>query len=274
MNLYYNYYKLLFILVSALLLPIAAQNKVSNDNSGNTPIGKITLPLGKVTSQPPGKYSWLRARVNQDVFINERIRTKSKSRCEVTFSPKNVLRIGENSIITLEESKLGVSKYMLSSGRSWLSIFTKNNNIELRTPGAVAAIRGTVFRVDCDKNYSTFRVYSGRVDVTPLNPDGETISDTSFRVEAGNEIRFVNDFDEYIKNYMKEMDEFKDQKESEFQQFVRQRNVEYQNFVNEQKKAFTAYKSIYYTQTAIDILEDRKLPWVSWNLERDILLEK
>ena len=158
-TMFFKTYRPFFTLVLALLflLPVSAQdNDPATQDSNDSPIGKITLPLGKVTSQPPGKYSWLKARVNQEVFVNEKIRTKAKSRCEITLAPKRVLRIGEQSLITLEEPELGVNKYNIKSGRSWLSIFTKNNNIQVRTPGAVASIRGTVFRVDCDKNYSTF----------------------------------------------------------------------------------------------------------------------
>ena len=276
-TMFFNNYRLFFTLVLALLflLPVSAQDNDSAPQASNdSPIGKITLPLGKVTSQPPGKYSWLRARVNQDVFVNEKIRTQAKSRCEITLAPKRVLRIGEQSLITLEEPELGVNKYNIKSGRSWLSIFTKNNNIQVRTPGAVAAIRGTVFRVDCDKNYSTFTVYSGSVEVTPFGPDGISLVDTTFNVGAGNELKVVSDFEEYMQQQMKEMDEFKDQQERELQQFIRQRNAEYQNFVNEEKKAFAVFKSIYYSQTVIDMAKDRQLDWVSWNLERDALLEK
>ena len=136
------------------------------------PFGKITLPLGKVDLQNSLEGGWTRARPNQPVFEGNIIRTLQKSRCEITLTGGGKIRIGEQSELVLNQVSVRpmVKNFSanLKKGNIWVSAkaaFGEKKNISVRTPTAVAAIRGTKFRAKAGDDESSVLVYDGRVDV-------------------------------------------------------------------------------------------------------------
>ena len=128
------------------------------------PFGKISLPLGKV--EVKGGADWVRAKPNQAVFQGNMIRTLTKSRCEITLIGGGKVRIGENSELELNEVSVQpmVKNYNanLKKGNVWVSAkaaFGEKKNIAIRTPTAVAAIRGTKYRAKAGESESTVKVY-------------------------------------------------------------------------------------------------------------------
>jgi len=135
------------------------------------PFGKITLPLGKVDVST-AENKWSRAKPNQPVFEGNVIRTQVKSRCEITLTGGGKLRIGEQSELELNEADVKpMSKNFnanLKKGNIWVSAkaaFGEKKNIAVRTPTAVAAIRGTKYRAKAGDDESSVLVYDGKVDV-------------------------------------------------------------------------------------------------------------
>ena len=136
------------------------------------PFGKITLPLGKVDLQNSLEEAWKRARPNQLVFEGNIIRTLQKSRCEITLTGGGKIRIGEQSELVLNQVSVRpmVKNFSanLKKGHIWVSAkaaFGEKKNISIRTPTAVAAIRGTKFRAKAGEDESSVLVYDGKVDV-------------------------------------------------------------------------------------------------------------
>jgi len=137
-----------------------------------TEFGKITLPLGTVQVQPSGKSDWERAKVRHPVFVKDKIQTKAKSRAEITLSGGAKVRIGESSELELTEANVKPLQKNhnanLNSGKIWVSAkaaFGEKKNVVIRTPTAVAAIRGTKYRVNAGEEESSVLVYDGEVDV-------------------------------------------------------------------------------------------------------------
>ena len=135
------------------------------------PFGKISLPLGKVEFKTENA-DWARAKPNQPVFEGTLIRTQAKSRCEITLTGGGKVRIGENSELELNDAdvKPMVKNFNanLKKGNIWVSAkaaFGEKKNIAVRTPTAVAAIRGTKFRAKAGEDESSVMVYDGKVDV-------------------------------------------------------------------------------------------------------------
>ena len=133
--------------------------------------GKITLPLGRVeVSLSEGK--WERAKPNQKVFEGNVIRTQARSRCEITLTGGGKVRISENSELELNDAEVKpMAKSFnanLKKGNVWVSAkaaFGEKKSINLRTPTAVAAIRGTKYRAKAGEDESSVLVYDGKVDV-------------------------------------------------------------------------------------------------------------
>ena len=137
---------------------------------GQKPFGKISLPLGRVQVQSNG--DWSRAKPNQPVFEGNSIRTQAKSRCEITLKGGGKVRIGENAELKLNEAdvKPMVKNFNanLKKGSVWVSAkaaFGEKKNVAVRTPTAVDAIRGTVFKAKAGDSESSVQVYDGNVDV-------------------------------------------------------------------------------------------------------------
>ena len=135
------------------------------------PFGKISLPLGKVEVST-AENKWSRAKPNQPVFEGNVIRTQVKSRCEITLTGGGKIRIGEQSELELNEADVKpMAKSFnanLKKGNIWVSAkaaFGEKKNIAVRTPTAVAAIRGTKYRAKAGDDESSVLVYDGKVDV-------------------------------------------------------------------------------------------------------------
>ena len=139
---------------------------------GQKEFGKITLPLGRVEVQSAGSDQWKRAGVNKTVFVNDKIRTRAKSRAAISLKSGGEMRIGQNSTLELMRADvMAMQKEFqanLKKGNIWVSAeagFGVKNNVSVGTPTAVAAIRGTKYRVAAGDDESSVLVYNGKVDV-------------------------------------------------------------------------------------------------------------
>lgn len=141
-------------------------------HSAGKQFGKISLPLGKVEVQSSGSDSWEKAKPNRPVFEGDIIRTAAKSRAEITLKGGGKIRLGEKSELELNEANVKPMtknfKAKLKRGNVFVSAkaaFGEKKNVQLRTPTAVAAIRGTKYRAKAGEDESEVLVYDGKVDV-------------------------------------------------------------------------------------------------------------
>ena len=121
---------------------------------GQQPFGKITLPLGMVEVSKNNN-TWVKAKPRQSVYEGNIIRTKAKSRCEITLTGGGKIRIGEKSELELNGAEVKpMAKSFnanLKKGNVWVSAkaaFGEKKNIAVKTPTAVAAIRGTKYQCE------------------------------------------------------------------------------------------------------------------------------
>lgn len=140
--------------------------------SAGKQFGKISLPLGMVEVQSSGSDSWEKAKPNRPVFEGDIIRTAAKSRAEITLKGGGKIRLGEKTELELNEANVKPMtknfKAKLKRGNVFVSAkaaFGEKKNIQLRTPTAVAAIRGTKYRAKAGEDESEVLVYNGKVDV-------------------------------------------------------------------------------------------------------------
>jgi len=139
---------------------------------GQQEFGKITLPLGRVQIQKNGTGAFKKAMPRTPVHEKDIIKTLAKSRCEISLAGGGKLRIGQNSEleITLANVKPMVKDFgaTLKKGDVWVAAkaaFGEKKNVAVRTPTAVAAIRGTKYRAKSGQDESSVLVYEGKVDV-------------------------------------------------------------------------------------------------------------
>lgn len=142
------------------------------DAQGRGLFGKVTFPLRDVQVQSNSNGDWKSASMNLEVFVNDKIKTAAKSRVEITLNGGGKFRVGENSEVLITKATFaGLQKdygATVTRGQVWVAAkaaFGEKKNVQVRTPTAVAAIRGTKYRVVAGTKESSVLVYDGKVDV-------------------------------------------------------------------------------------------------------------
>ena len=240
------------------------------------PLGKVTFPLGDNYIQSQGAVKWKAIKYRMPVFEFDRIKTAGQSRCEITFETKKVLRIGEKTIVEITQDDAGTHEVKVDKGIAWLSLFLPwgKSKINVKTPSSICAIRGTVYRLEADSNHTTYRCYKGTIAVTPFKEDGKTLADSTFEVNAGEELILVMNFEEYKKQQQKLWEDFKKKEMDDFERFKQQDQQQFEDMVKKDLEDFNKMNNINYKQDKFDFEEDLKSDWVQWNMERDRLLQE
>lgn len=150
-------------------------------------IGKVTQIEGRVDILREGKLPAALARLGDSVFVKDVIRTKSSSKAEITFNDATILKVAQRSRIDISEYLIdggGVSKAVIDMSRgkvkadvsktivAQITKSPKANKFEIRTPNAVAGVRGTDFFVFHSANSTGVLVTEGKVETyNPKFPD-------------------------------------------------------------------------------------------------------
>jgi hypothetical protein len=132
----------------------------------------VALVEGQAMVKFADSQEWEPLEADMPLETGDRLQVKENSRVEVAGDGGDVWEVEENT-----EMEVGSATPELSSFKLWLGgLLAKitpraNNKFEVRTPLAVAAVRGTEFAVDVDKDgASEVGVTEGSVALKPLDP--------------------------------------------------------------------------------------------------------
>ena len=111
---------------------------------------------------------WITCQVGDLLAPGDTIKTGPKSTAALLLSDQTMMRLGENTEITLvsmaENSGSLTEKFMLGVGRAWANV-TPGNHLQIEGPNAVAAVKGTVLEMDCPgRGLTKVRVWEGVVE--------------------------------------------------------------------------------------------------------------
>lgn len=233
---------------------------VAFTSTSREPVGKVTFPLNRVFVIQEGSSDLRMAHFNMDVFSGDKIETKRESRCEITLHNGDVVRIDENSIYTLEDIKVAKEKIQASSflsvGSLWATIrkiFTEDDYVTVKSPTAVIAVRGTIYRVDvAEDSLTTVRVYDGEVEVSPqVSPTGMVPKQQTGPIGPPRDVPGPTD-----------VQGPRDVSVAQWMEIVKAQ----QQVVIRPDGSFE--------KSEFDLLEDGKSDWVQWNQKRDQLLQQ
>ncbi len=175
----------LFELITSLIfiLPAFAEEQ-------NVAVAKISVAKNFVQIKTKTQ-EWHAARVNDNLFVGDQIRTASGSLAEVTFlNTGTKLRLSEFAQITVENQSNDVK---LSFGKLFMAVVKGKGGMKVNSPVAVAAVLGTVGVVGYDPvatdKTKTYNVTSidGNFAVTDAT-NGNTVN-----VSAGNQVNLTPD---------------------------------------------------------------------------------
>src|SRR5207245_3080324 len=156
------------VLASAIVTPATASFATAQERAGvvTTLEGKVTVVRASSPELTPLKF-------RDAIFVRDRIATGKESFARILLGGKAVVTIREFSAVTITEVP-GVATVAVGSGRVAAAVARERMRpgdlVEVRTPNAVAGIRGTVIVAEVfDAQRSVITVLKGVIDVTRLD---------------------------------------------------------------------------------------------------------
>lgn len=130
----------------------------------------VTFVKGKVQVKRAGSEKFEKLKVNTMLYEGDAIRVKRWARAGLALTGGAEVRLKSNSYFKLTGSGLAKEQEVgLSFGRIWTKMLHKMARLNVRTPTAVAAVRGTEADIEMRK-IMTVKVYEGHVDL--MNDNG------------------------------------------------------------------------------------------------------
>ena len=146
----------------ALAAPVSAQERVG---VVTTVIGSVTVARAAVPSAP--------LKFKDDIFLLDRVTTGDNAMTRILMGGKVVVTARERSTLTITEVP-GLSTIALTSGRIAVAVdktrMKPGERVDVRTPNAIAGVRGTVLVVEAQGTTSSVTVLRGLVEVVRLDP--------------------------------------------------------------------------------------------------------
>lgn len=252
------YRRLVVILTILLILSIGLVK------ANREPVGKVTFPLNRVFVLRAGSSQLEMVHFNMPVYPGDKIETKKESRCEITLKNGDVVRIDENSIYTLDQIQVTQetvkAESFLNVGKLWATvrkIFSKDDYFKVKSPSAVIAVRGTIYRLNVNPDSSTqVRVYDGKVEVKPYQPSMGAL-------EKGGATKKVRP--NWPPKDVSGPTDVAGPKEVSMEEWVEIIKAQQQILVRPDGS---------FQKSDFDMLEDAKSDWVQWNKKRDELLHR
>lgn len=151
-------------LAAALQMPVWVQAAVPPGSSA-----EILDLQGKGEQRQDARDAWTAAQIRQALAAGAFVRTATASKMALLFADQTQIRLHENSVLQIKgvaTPAQPTTTLTLSVGRAWMqSKRTSDSRLNLESPAATAAIRGTDWELDVDPAGKTMlTVLSGTVD--------------------------------------------------------------------------------------------------------------
>jgi|MDSW01.2.fsa_nt_gb hypothetical protein len=141
----------------------------------NPVIGTVTYLRGEVFRSAPGSSNWRPLKAEMKLREGDRLQTKKSARVEATLNDGSVVRLGQNTqlslkkVVTNDKGQRKSVKAKLFFGKIWAGVkkaVGAETEFTVTTDHAVAGVRGTRFETTASKTGSSVKVYSGAVLVS------------------------------------------------------------------------------------------------------------
>lgn len=258
--------KFLIGLLILLLLPIYAYGKIINVQVNSS--ARVTKLVGTL-NLVEGK-SWHLLSKNAIIKVNQRIKTAKNSKAELTFSDGKIVRLSENTDVTLIKSKKEEHSIIkILTGKLWSNIKNVGSGrFAVQGPTAVLAVMGTTFEVEAEPKQTDLSVFEGSVGVQQPNEKVEELNKNLERLKL-----------EVDDNKNKESAKYEKPKEvakpyTEIERPVKVISVPHE-VSKEEWLEIVANQKISINDQGVGVvsnLESDKLKndeWVKWNIELD-----
>ena len=158
--------RLLFAFAIVLIATVAIRAQMAEERA------RISQMIGSVEVRSGATVAWRKARIGMALGTNWDIRCYLESSAEITFESGTIVKIGENSVITISKlikdnvTNASQSTIKVMSGQVWANVkklTNTNSEFDFETPTAVASIRGTRLGIETGGQKTRIDVYEGLV---------------------------------------------------------------------------------------------------------------
>ena len=142
---------------STLVLCLAEAHAQSPVPRPLPPVGSIVAAKGGEEMRFVREDAWREAQIRQDVVGGDTLRTNAIGNLAILFADQTQIRVGRNSTLVVNEvaSTQGNTQLSLQSGQVWARAARGGTGVDVKTPAAVAAIRGTDWSLSVDASGKT-----------------------------------------------------------------------------------------------------------------------
>lgn len=118
--------------------------------------------------------TWQPVDVNQDLLAGDALRTNASGNLTIRFADKSLVRMGRNTTMVVKKiSSTSDSVLSLTEGTIWARAARGGSKVQVETPAATAAIRGTDWTLTVNGDRTTLTVLEGAVELA--NPQGSVV---------------------------------------------------------------------------------------------------
>lgn len=169
------------VLAVALALPVTASAQAGK-SAGVVTTLQGEASVTRVSTTQPAPLT-LPLKFKEDVYAQDRVTTGDRSLVRILLGGKAVVTVREHSALTITETP-DAATVSVSAGKIALAVAKERmrpgERIDVRTPNAVAGVRGTVLITEVTETQtpsgpqadSRFTLITGVVDVSLLDPTG------------------------------------------------------------------------------------------------------
>ncbi|SCY20638.1 FecR domain-containing protein [Microvirga guangxiensis] len=134
----------------------------------NPALGSIVAVKGGEEMRFVREDLWRAAQLRQDVIGGDVLRTNAIGNLAILFSDQTQIRVGRNSTLTVNDvasSVSGTTTLNLDAGNIWARAARDGSGVDVKTPAAVAAIRGTDWSLSVEGGRTSLVVLEGVVEL-------------------------------------------------------------------------------------------------------------
>jgi len=135
-----------------------------SDAHAQSPIPRPLPAAGSIVAAKGGEEmrfvreeAWREAPIRQDIVGGDTLRTNAIGNLAILFTDRTQIRVGRNSTLVINEvaSQQGTTQLSLPAGQVWARAARGGTGVDVKTPAAVAAIRGTDWSLSVDASGKT-----------------------------------------------------------------------------------------------------------------------
>lgn len=135
--------------------PLATATRVESTPTPTAAQGSRTATikeiLNKVDARTSVAAAFLEARLGLGLNVGGQVRTGDSSKTRLDFSEGTIVRLGQNTVLTVEElttsSGNPLTRFQFEVGKLWISLF--GGTMEIKTPVGLATVRGSYAVIEC-----------------------------------------------------------------------------------------------------------------------------